>query len=452
VQNGAVLFNGTIGSTPVSGAGTRMMWIPGKAAFRVGNVSGTQWDESQIGWQSVALGTGTIANASYSVAIGEDARSTAQRGVAIGGWVNGSEGIAGPESFVYAPNGVAFGGGEVYAPYGVALGYDVDASAQYAFATGYSTVAGGRSSVVHGEWAQAIGNYSSVLGGYAVYVWKDYSLAYGYALEVTGERSILLGSGDEAWSTPLVNPYNRSLMVGWNATQPAALFVNQSAVGIGAITGAHRLTVNGSANITGNLYGGTVYSGGNQVCTASNGLCAGSSAGSGWFNTSTQVYLANNATNVSVGAAVPVLFVDTANKRVGINTSSPAAKLDVYGGDIYVSGASNVRFVIGDTQALGDYGQLQWNTSQDDLEIETTGSGDDVVLQPGGGRVGIGTNNPSSILSVNGNSSFAGNTTFTIGTGNEVCFERFVGTTQNYTRCINSTGHVTERFGNFVIQ
>ena len=33
--NGSILFDGSIGNTPVSGTGTRLMWVPAKAAFRV---------------------------------------------------------------------------------------------------------------------------------------------------------------------------------------------------------------------------------------------------------------------------------------------------------------------------------------------------------------------------------------------------------------------------------
>jgi len=36
------------GTIPATGAGVRLMWYPGKAAFRVGIVSGTQWDDVNI--------------------------------------------------------------------------------------------------------------------------------------------------------------------------------------------------------------------------------------------------------------------------------------------------------------------------------------------------------------------------------------------------------------------
>ena len=66
IYNGAVLFDGTTGATPTSGAGTRLMWCPAKAAFRAGIVSGTQWDDAGVGSYSVAFGDDTKASGSYS--------------------------------------------------------------------------------------------------------------------------------------------------------------------------------------------------------------------------------------------------------------------------------------------------------------------------------------------------------------------------------------------------
>lgn len=70
LNNGSVLFDGTAGATPTSGAGTRMMWIPAKRAFRAGAVSSTEWDDGNIGNYSFASGYATKANGDYSSAIG----------------------------------------------------------------------------------------------------------------------------------------------------------------------------------------------------------------------------------------------------------------------------------------------------------------------------------------------------------------------------------------------
>jgi hypothetical protein len=55
---------------PTEGSGTRLMWYPGKAAFRAGYINGTQWDDANVG--------------NYSVAIGENVRASGDNGVALG--------------------------------------------------------------------------------------------------------------------------------------------------------------------------------------------------------------------------------------------------------------------------------------------------------------------------------------------------------------------------------
>lgn len=71
VKNGIVLFNGIVDNgAPINGPGTRMMWVPSKAAFRAGVVTGITWDYSNIGAASAAFGYNTQANGDYSSAFG----------------------------------------------------------------------------------------------------------------------------------------------------------------------------------------------------------------------------------------------------------------------------------------------------------------------------------------------------------------------------------------------
>ncbi len=83
VKNGSVLFDGTTGATPMSGAGTRMMWIPAKKAFRAGMTTATQWDDVNIGNYSAAFGINTKATASTSFAAGSTAYATGVSSFAI---------------------------------------------------------------------------------------------------------------------------------------------------------------------------------------------------------------------------------------------------------------------------------------------------------------------------------------------------------------------------------
>lgn len=118
--NGGAVFGGTYagsGATgvPAEGSGTRMMWYPGKAAFRAGQINGTQWDDANIGLGSVAMGESvrasgdhatafglrsTAANSS-SFAVGEDNTATGFASVALGyhAHTNTKRG-----SFVFADN------------------------------------------------------------------------------------------------------------------------------------------------------------------------------------------------------------------------------------------------------------------------------------------------------------------------------------------------------------
>ncbi|QLH46080.1 MAG: hypothetical protein HWD58_10865 [Bacteroidota bacterium] len=85
-SGGALLAAGSTGTgtTPTSGAGTRMMWIPNRAAFRAGNVSGTHWNDSQIGINSAAFGQNTIASGNASFAMGSGASASSLASMALG--------------------------------------------------------------------------------------------------------------------------------------------------------------------------------------------------------------------------------------------------------------------------------------------------------------------------------------------------------------------------------
>ncbi|MGE0812259.1 MAG: tail fiber domain-containing protein [Vicinamibacterales bacterium] len=84
--NGLVLNQTALphGGIPWSGHGRRLMWYPGKAAFRAGEVTGQQWDDGNVGYASAALGLDAVAKGDYSVAFGHNATATAQDAVALG--------------------------------------------------------------------------------------------------------------------------------------------------------------------------------------------------------------------------------------------------------------------------------------------------------------------------------------------------------------------------------
>lgn len=75
---------------PVSGSGTRMMWIPGMSAFRAGTVNSTQWDNGSIGKWSTAFGQNTTASGDNSFAIGNLSSATGTTSFAMGDNVSAS--------------------------------------------------------------------------------------------------------------------------------------------------------------------------------------------------------------------------------------------------------------------------------------------------------------------------------------------------------------------------
>lgn len=70
--NGVIWADSTVGSTPTSGAGTRLMWIPAKAAFRAGLLGSntTAWDDANVGVESHAIGTDSQASGVQSMVFG----------------------------------------------------------------------------------------------------------------------------------------------------------------------------------------------------------------------------------------------------------------------------------------------------------------------------------------------------------------------------------------------
>jgi trimeric autotransporter adhesin len=92
--NGAFLFNnyhgfaavGTFGSggLALAGPGTRAMWSPGRAAFRAGEVRGTQWDLAAVGDHSVAFGLNTTASGAKAFAMGDTTVASGGNSTAFG--------------------------------------------------------------------------------------------------------------------------------------------------------------------------------------------------------------------------------------------------------------------------------------------------------------------------------------------------------------------------------
>ncbi|MEW5928478.1 MAG: tail fiber domain-containing protein [Gemmatimonadota bacterium] len=73
-----------VGPIPMEGTGTRLLWYPGKGAFRAGRVNGTQWNDGNVGMYSVALGFNSRASGDNTFAVGPGSVASQGSAVAIG--------------------------------------------------------------------------------------------------------------------------------------------------------------------------------------------------------------------------------------------------------------------------------------------------------------------------------------------------------------------------------
>jgi hypothetical protein len=227
VADGALLATGTTGSTPTSGAGTRMMWVPDRAAFRAGAVTGTQWDAANIGPYSVALGLDTKAAGIYTICLGNNSNATGNSSVAIGNGANAT----GNSAVVLGTWSLASGNTSI------AIGNLVQATAVNSVAMGFAAYGLKQSSI-------AIGSYATADGQNAV--------AEGTWVSSTANGAMTFGAGYDATNV-LTNNVTNGIMFGTRSNLPTmfiapATGINTTGgVGIGTtyVPGGYKLSVNG---------------------------------------------------------------------------------------------------------------------------------------------------------------------------------------------------------------
>ena len=139
---GNVLFVGEYkayfpGNPPVEGAGTRMMWYPDQAVFRMGAVSDDRWDAANLGSFSTAIGYNCVASGSVSFSLGSYTTASNTCSVAIG---------HGTQSTAYAST---------------ALGYSTTCLGYAATAMGDNTIAQAYVSTAIGQYNVGNGTSSS---------------------------------------------------------------------------------------------------------------------------------------------------------------------------------------------------------------------------------------------------------------------------------------------------
>jgi hypothetical protein len=167
----------------------RMFFDKSKGAFRAGYVTGDQWDDANIGNNSIAFG-GARATGTSSFAVGED-HSTNASGY----------------SSVAMMSGVASG--------------------SYSLASGISVLSGGTYSVGLGGYVNASANYSAGLG---------LGVASGVRPSISGESSFGIFMGDQS---------------GVDISTANTMAIMGGTVGIGTVTTSATLDVSGTLQLAG---------------------------------------------------------------------------------------------------------------------------------------------------------------------------------------------------------
>jgi endosialidase-like protein/trimeric autotransporter adhesin len=270
-----VLFRGfqtgEAGPIPATGAGTRLMWYPSKAAFRVGTVSGNAWDDSQIGFGSAALGEDTQATAIDSFAAGHLANAFGARSVALGdrSVANGISAIAlgsqtsasndyataiGLSSTASGSGATAMGSGTTASGlYATAMGAGSVASGSTSTALGLATTASGGSAMAWGSTTSASGLYSTASGQTTTSQGTASTSANWYTT-ASGDHATAIGSFTtaQAYSSLVLGQYNvaAGTTTSWVSTDPVLTVGNGNAFGT---SNAFELLKNGNLTIAGTL-------------------------------------------------------------------------------------------------------------------------------------------------------------------------------------------------------
>lgn len=215
VKDSSVLFTGELnssnpGNPPVSGPGTRLMWYPGKAAFRAGQVGADQWDMNNIGSNSVAMGSSTTASANASTAFGSGttASGIASTAMGVNAQANGNYSTAiGNGASAIASNSTALGTGTVASgTFSTSMGGSTRASGSYStsmgngtFASGVGSTAIGLSNTASGEGSMALGGQTNALGSFSTAMGRSTTARAFASLTIGRSNDTIINSNPTVW-------------------------------------------------------------------------------------------------------------------------------------------------------------------------------------------------------------------------------------------------------------
>ncbi len=181
----------------------RFFFDKSKGAFRAGRMTGTEWDDANLGNNSTAMGLGTTASGDTSTAMGYRTTASGPISAAMGSFTTAGgfsstalgerTDASGDQStamgfFTTASGTKATAMGEASIARGnvsTAMGRQTDASGSYSTAMGRETTASGTGSAAMGSYTTASGDFSFAAGRYSIAT-AAHSTALGYNAQAEG--------------------------------------------------------------------------------------------------------------------------------------------------------------------------------------------------------------------------------------------------------------------------
>jgi hypothetical protein len=408
IGQGNIMFIGQYktnnpGDPPVSGAGTRMMWYPDKAAFRAGYVDGAQWNAANIGDYSTAMGYNTTASGQFSFATGYLNMASGEGSASIGTGNNASGSYSNALGEVNTASG----------DFSTALGYSTTASGDYSFTMGNQTSAsGGDASAAIGYRTTASGNSATALG--------NYTTALSFCETVIGKSNTTYTPiSATSWE-----PLDRLFVIGNNMASGlhnAMTLLKNGNVGIGTDNPTALLHTQG----TGTGQGNVIFVGEYKPANAGDPPVSGSGARMMWYADKAAFragyWDAATIGDFSAGLGCNTTASGQSSTALGYGTTATGVRSIAMGsfttasgygsitGGAYTTAPSTCETVLGfnNTTYTPSGTPGGWNINDRLFVIGNGWSGSHnamTVLKSG--NTGIGTDIPTQLLDVDGNARF----------------------------------------------
>ncbi len=394
----------------------RIIWYPSKEAFLVGRVliespdsvglnsMATGFESKAIGDYSQALGYKVISKGLNSTAIGYKSRAEGENSYAFGSNVLAAD----SNSYAFGNKSAALAKGSIV------IGIQDTAYKNSSMALGYNTKAMGLASFTMGAYTTSVDTLDVAMG-YHTIASGGGSTAMGWYSQAKGGASLAMGDSTNAEGIASLAMGSHTLASGESST----------AMGIATIASGDNSTALGDSTLAGGFASTamgyqTEAHGFHSFAMGSNTVAWGESSVAMGFETHANGLFSLAIGNMSVAdndASVAIGDQTTAN---GLASWS-AGTHTVANGDASTAFGFYTHAVAGGSFVLGGYNEVfSGNNAYDPLSAlfvigngTTEGTRHNAFTVLKSGNIGINTNTPTELFTVNGNGRFMGNLSYT---------------------------------------